>query len=329
MFGRSGAAQKDPEEVALTFFQHLTCEDLDAYYYLRWSREKLDQVFSFDGLQHLDDVLKRGRGALLATGHFGAPCAALVGLEIKGFPITHVSREYQSDPSIPLAFRAYSLAKLRRIEQRIGRPLINAIGQDDLPSYEAVLQILKQLRQNQLVSMAIDVSPNLVEDGMTARFLGRPSRFTSNLVRLATQSQTPIIPYFSQRDGRDWSRFRISLRPPILMSGSIQADLQVCVDHLEEVILQRPEQWFIWDSLSFLGGEFAGRRSQVAGSQVAGRRSQVAGRRSQVAGRRSQVAGRRSQVAGRRSQVAGRRSQVAGRRSQVAGRRSQVAGRFF
>ena len=34
------------------------------------------------------------------------------------------------------------------------------------------------------------------------------------------------------------------------MSGDIQGDLQVCVNHLEEVILQRPEQWFIWDSLS-------------------------------------------------------------------------------
>ncbi len=250
VFTRSGATQMDREEVVLTFFQHLTCEDLDAYYYLRWSKEKLDRVFSFDGLHHLDEVLKRGRGALLATGHFGAPCAALVGLGIKGYPITHVSREYQSDPSIPSAFRAYSLDKLRRIERRIGSPLINAIGSDDLPSYQAVFQILKQLRRNQLVSMAIDVSPNLVEDGMGTRFLGRPSRFTSNLVRLATQSQTPIIPYFIQRDGRDWSRFRISLRPPILMSGDIQADLQVCVDHLEEVILKCPEQWFIWDSLS-------------------------------------------------------------------------------
>ena len=250
VFPPNDTVQMDPEEVALTFFQHLTCEDLDAYYYPRWSREKLDRVFSFDGLQHLDDVLNQGRGALLATGHFGAPCAALVGLGIKGYPITHVSREYQSDPSVPSAFRAYALTKLRKIERRIGRPLINAIGRDDLPSYEAVLQILKQLRRNQLVSMAIDVSPNLVEDGMSTRFLGRPSRFTSNLVRLATQSQTPIIPYFIQRDGQDWSRFRISLHPPILMSGDIQGDLQVCVNHLEEVILQRPEQWFIWDSLS-------------------------------------------------------------------------------
>ncbi len=250
VFNRSGAPQVDLEQVALTFFQHLTCEDLDAYYYLRWSRAKLDRVFSFDGLQHLDDVLGQGRGALLATGHFGAPCAALVGLGIKGYPITHVSREYQRDPSIPSGFRAYSLDKLRRIEQRIGRPLINAIGRDDLPSHEAVLQILKQLRQNQLVSMAIDVNPNLVEDGMNARFLGRPGRFSSNLVRLATQSQTQIIPYFILRDGADWSRFRISLRSPMVMSGNIEADLQACVDRLEEVILEHPEQWFIWDSLS-------------------------------------------------------------------------------
>ncbi len=248
----------DPEQVALTFFQHLTCEDLDAYYYLRWRRAKLDRVFSFEGLQHLDDVLERGRGALLATGHFGAPCAAVVGLGIKGYPITHVSREYQSDPSIPSAFRAYSLDKLRRIEQRIGRPLINAIGGDDLPSHEAVLQILKQLRQNQLVSMAIDVSPNLVEDGMNAQFLGRRSRFSSNLVRLAAQSQTAIIPYFILRDGRDWSRFRISLRPPISMSGNIEGDLQVCVDRLEEVVRQHPEQWFIWDSLSHFWEEDLG-----------------------------------------------------------------------
>ena len=250
-----GMDHQEAEQVALTFFQHLTSEDLDAYYYLRWSKQKLDRVFSFGGLRHLDHALERGRGALLATGHFGAPCAALVGLGIRDYPVTHVSREYQRDPSIPSAFRAYSLAKVGKIEERIGRPLINAIGRDDLSPYRAVLEILKQLRRNQLVSMAIDVSPHLVGDRMNARFLGRSSRFTANLVRLATQTQTPIIPYFILRDRTDWSRFRVSVQPPILISGNLEEDLQTCVDRLEEVILRNPEQWFIWDSLTHFWDE--------------------------------------------------------------------------
>ena len=159
------------------------------------------------------------------------------------------------DPSIPSAFRAYSLAKVGKIEERIGRPLINAIGRDDLSPYRAVLEILKQLRRNQLVSMAIDVSPHLVGDRMNARFLGRSSRFTANLVRLATQTQTPIIPYFILRDRTDWSRFRVSVQPPILISGNLEEDLQTCVDRLEEVILRNPEQWFIWDSLTHFWDE--------------------------------------------------------------------------
>ncbi len=227
----------------------MICEDLDYYYYPAWRGDRLDRIFTFAGTEHLDEALSNGRGVFLLTGHVGGICAALVALSRRGYPVTHITRDYQGDDSILPAFRTFGIAKVDRVESIMGRKMIHATSHVGDTAHRAALAIRQALQQNQAVSMALDVDPRLVPDSQAAEFLGLPARFASNLVRLAQLNQTPVVPYFVLRDSKEWHRQRIVLQPPLSLTGEVSDDLQSCLDVLAEVIKKHPEQWFAWDSL--------------------------------------------------------------------------------
>ncbi len=240
----------DPESIARGVFENLIFEDLDTYLYPGWNSQNLSDYFEFEGEEHLREAEKRQRGALLLTAHIGAPAAALVALGIRGYAITHVAREYEEDPTIPATFRAFALKKIRLIEDQTGNPLINARGKPPFRSHQATLEILKRLRRNELVSMALDVLPFWVPETETVSFLGFKARFSSNIVKLAAQTGAPVITYFILRQAEVPHRHRILIQPPLVLSGTTAEDLQAAVDRFAGIVRQHPEQWFSWDSLS-------------------------------------------------------------------------------
>ena len=231
-------------------FEHLACEDLDAYYYPFWSPKNLASYFDVSGREHLDLALDRGKGAILLTGHLGPVCAGMVALGILGYPVHHVARDYREETSIEPAFRDFALVKIRWMESKMGRPLIFAHRGDTPNSARAVLEIRQALASNQLVSMAMDVVPSWVNDAIAVSFLGGRYRFTSSLVRLAHACQCPVIPYFDFRDSHSWFRHRLEILPPLELSGQLEADVQRCADQLQSAIHKDPAQWFSWDSLT-------------------------------------------------------------------------------
>ncbi len=243
-------AALDPGSVVQSYFEHVACEDLDAYYYPFWNLRNLGAYFDLAGLAHLDEALSQGRGGILLTGHLGTVCAGMVALGVLGYPVRHVARDYGSDTAIEPAFRQFALLKLRWMESKMGRPLIYAHRGDNPNLASAVLEIKRALSANQLVSMALDVDPAWVNDSVPVRFLGRDCRLTSSLVRLAHECRSPIIPYFNIRQPESGFRHQLKVGPGLELSGRVDQDVQRCAQRLEAVIQQDPAQWFSWDSLS-------------------------------------------------------------------------------
>ena len=114
----------------------------------------------------------------MLTGHLGPICAGMVALGVLGYPVHHVARDYRADTSIEPAFRDFALVKIRWMESKMGRPLIYAHSGDNPNLATTVLEIKKALSNNQLVSMAIDVTPSWVNDAVPVSFLGGLYQFT-------------------------------------------------------------------------------------------------------------------------------------------------------
>jgi len=179
----------------------------------------------------------RGRGIIIATGHF-------CNWEIAAAPLTDLLGELNSialpygEPAIDRFFiRARSAIDNHTIT------LANAL--------RASLKVLGE--QKPLVIMS---DRAYTEEGIELDFFGRPVLFPTGIAQFAIRFECPIVTYFIVRAGR--GRFRILSTDPIRVPDtgtkeektvSVMRDF---VRTLERVIRDHPEFWVafypVWDS---------------------------------------------------------------------------------
>jgi lauroyl/myristoyl acyltransferase len=244
---------EDPQSIAERTFETLAFEDLDTYYFPFWNRTNIGRYFSFDGLEHLEAALLQGKGALLFTAHFGSVCAPVVAFGLRGYPLHHLTRHSPGERDFDWTFRQYARLKTGWMSKAIGRDLVfiqSAGGKyASETSASAVLQALRLLRENRLVSLAVDVPRALVASTEEVDFLGRRCRFPAGLLDLAYLSEAPVMSYFAVRDTNRPYLQTVSVSSPLVLARNRRADLQTVLDSFAEVLTRRPEQWFCWDSL--------------------------------------------------------------------------------
>lgn len=107
-------------------------------------------------------------------------------------------------------------------------------------------QSLAHLSRGGRLAMLMDQKMN---DGIEARFFGRPAMTAPALAALALRLRCPIIPSYVERTGP--ARFRVTCEPPLVLpdTGNRPADIatvtQMVNDTLERWIRAKPESW-LW-----------------------------------------------------------------------------------
>ena len=64
----------------------------------KFAVEKISQIATASGLEHLDRVVEREQGALLYSGHFGNFPLMMIWLAIKGYPVAAIYKEAKHFP---------------------------------------------------------------------------------------------------------------------------------------------------------------------------------------------------------------------------------------
>jgi len=182
------------------------------------------------GLDVVRKALEGGRGAILATAHFGNWEVLAAFLAVNGIPVDAIALT-QSNPRINDL-----VINLRR---RVG---INIL---EVPANAR--QVFRSLKENRLVLMAADQHASagtLVMD-----FFGRPAAVARGPALFAVRCDCPIIPMLFRREryGRFVMITNQVIRPP--HSGDEEADVRAItsayVRFLEENIRRWPDQW-LW-----------------------------------------------------------------------------------
>jgi KDO2-lipid IV(A) lauroyltransferase len=107
-------------------------------------------------------------------------------------------------------------------------------------------QSLMHLSRGGRLAMLMDQKMN---DGIEARFFGRPAMTAPALAALALRLRCPVIPCYVERLGP--ARFRVTCEPPLMLpdSGDRTADVatltQMVNDTMERWIRAKPESW-LW-----------------------------------------------------------------------------------
>jgi len=186
------------------------------------------------------EVLARGKGGLLVTGHYG--CWEIGGLlmRVLGLPLTVVAM-LESDPEVN---------RLRR-ETRVQMG-VNTL--EVRQALETALQVRRILGQNHLVAMLID--RHLGRDRVQVTHFGRPAYFLQTPALMAYMTGAPLIPCFLERIGpglfRTFAAAPIDVERHLPRDEAIRQATQRVADAIEARVRLNPHGWYhffrYWDA---------------------------------------------------------------------------------
>jgi KDO2-lipid IV(A) lauroyltransferase len=192
-------------------------------------------------VQLFQDLLAKGRGIILVSGHYGNwELGSVVMRRVFHLPLTIVAMAEASE----------EINRIRRdIRERLGVDTIEV-----RKSLETPLQIRRQLADNRIVALLMD--RHVGRDRVEVTFLGRRAWFLRTPPMMAFLSGAPLVPSFIERmrDGR----FNVSPGRPIFVRDDISRDAAIkeaaqdFAAQLEARIRRQPEYWYqfyrYWDA---------------------------------------------------------------------------------
>jgi KDO2-lipid IV(A) lauroyltransferase len=199
--------------------------------WLRMTREEIvSQVARCHGWGHLEKALRRGKGALVVTGHLG-------NWELLG---TY------------LAFRhAVSGVAQNLYDPRFDRMLTSLrekkMGASIIKRGIALRGILEALKKNQVVMALCDQDTG--KDGVFVPFFGKEAWTQSGVARIAQKTGAALIPAFLVRGADDKFELHVEKEIKVPQTGDREKDMLETVRRYTEVIERYvrayPDQW-VW-----------------------------------------------------------------------------------
>ncbi len=190
------------------------------------NRGNIDQYICYEGIEHFDRALAKGKGVLFATAHLG-------NWELS-------------------AFAHALLAKPMHVVVRpLDNPLIDAFverrrslsGNTILGKRDFLRDIFRALQDNQAVGILVDqnVSAN---EGVFVDFFGKKACVSPAFAKLAARTGAAVIPGFAIWNETE-KKYVLRFYPPVVLSGEAAVDTQLIQSAVEAAIREYPGQW-LW-----------------------------------------------------------------------------------
>lgn len=213
-------------------FQNLAMMAVDVIFFHTLSQENLREWVSYeDEFMRINEILDKGKGAIILTGHIGNWELLAAAFGLMGYGAAVVGRRLYYEPYNQI------IVKLRETVH------MRTIYRDSSPR-----EILKVLKSNQLLGMLADQDIDSLE-GVFVDFFGVPSYTPTAPVKLAMAAKTVIVPAFMIREGK---RYRLILEGPIypeLIHNSTEETVREFTERwsavVEKYIRKYPDQW-VW-----------------------------------------------------------------------------------
>jgi len=191
----------------------------------------IKNIVKISGEENLNNVLARGKGAILVSGHFGNFPLMLMGLASFGYKTAGIMRLMRDE-------RAEKFFLKKRI--KFGIKTIYS-----QPRKQCVENSIRALRDNELLFIPLD--QNFGTAGVFVDFFGHKAATATGPVVLAQRTQAAILPCFIVRQPDD--THEIVFEPPVeLKQGNspqetILINVQELTGIIENFIRKYPAQW--------------------------------------------------------------------------------------
>jgi len=221
-----GSDRSDPEvaRVARRAFQNYGRMLMDFLLLGSLTPEELIGRMSVDGREHLDAVLARGRGAIMAVPHMGSWDMAGSYAGALGYRISAVAERFPGSLNDAVV----------ETRERFGLNVIT-LGR------AAVRGINDALAANHVVALLCDLEQG---PGLTVNFFGRRATVPGGPAAFALKTGAALLPacQYSTAAGR----YHVHMDPPLTAhEGDTKESLmQRVIGRFEDFIKERPDQWY-------------------------------------------------------------------------------------
>ncbi|MFH0731370.1 MAG: ELM1/GtrOC1 family putative glycosyltransferase [Candidatus Omnitrophota bacterium] len=186
--------------------------------------------FTYVGFENIDNALKKGKGVILLTAHFGNWELSNAALPFKGYCFKAIARE-QKPFLINRLLNAYRESHGCKIISK-GMPL---------------REIIKALKNNEVVGMLVDQDAG--KTGVFVDLFNKPASWHRGVMEFGLSTGCVILPGFPIRQGP--GKFKFIVNEPIIFPGAgskeekMKEGFRQFAARLEEMILKYPDQW-LW-----------------------------------------------------------------------------------
>jgi KDO2-lipid IV(A) lauroyltransferase len=198
-------------------------------------RAFMERSFRMEGVEHLIAARDSGRGAVVASAHFGNPEMAVQGLSSKEFQFYALT-----EPLRPARLSEFThwLRSHHGHEYR-------TVG------FGAIKEAIRRLKGGGFVAILIDRDVN--GTGVPMMFCGAEARIPLGAAELAARTGADLLPVWTWRT-ENYS-FRVRIDPPLQLvsSGDFDADVQESTRKLlalfECELRKDPGQWAVLEPI--------------------------------------------------------------------------------
>jgi len=218
------------KKIARGSFIHFGQVLMDLIKFTTLSPQKRDALLTVRGGEHLEDALRKGKGALICAAHYGNWEMGISGLArfgkvdviARALDNRYIEREL-------LAFRASSGAKI-------------------IYKNQAARETLRALKNNRIVAILIDQNV-LPEQAIFVKFFGKTAATTPALATFHLRTEAPIIPAFCYPTPANTYHLQLYEPIQVTLSGNHEKDVaiitQTCTTIIEDKIRHNPLYW-LW-----------------------------------------------------------------------------------
>jgi KDO2-lipid IV(A) lauroyltransferase len=233
IFGTSGP--REIRRVTIAAFANYARYWIDSFSLPNLSDQRVEELFSYDGLEHITDALEKGNGAILALPHLGGWEFGGRWLSIRGIPLTVVAERLEP----PELFDWF--CSLRQSFGMTVVPLGSSAG----------AEVARALKNGKLVALVADRV--LGDGGIAVKFFSGEVMIPAGPATLAIRNKCALLPtaVYSYKDGRHHAVIMPGLDTS--RKGALREDVarvtQDLAKSFEDLILRDPCQWHMFSPI--------------------------------------------------------------------------------
>ena len=224
------ADERQIKTIAKRCFENLGKTAVEFMQFPRLNRKQIQQYVTFEGIEHVEQALAHGKGAIILTGHFGNWELLAASISTTIAPLTPFVRELRSPRLNALVSSYREKAGYATIDRDTG-----------------MRHALRCLKRNELLGIVADVDTTV--SGVFVDFFGRHAYTPYGPVAIALKTGAAILPTFiiRQSDGSH----RAIIEPPLTLKRThakekdLVTNTQTFTKIIESYIRRHPTQW-IW-----------------------------------------------------------------------------------